>query len=152
MAIWQYHITVVPQEEIESYFNNKSFVKIEAIESIDWWKYRKMEINQFIDLENLLPVKKSWSNDIILFGSEESNCIEVLMSNNKVEEISIRIDLRADIHNLVDGICIFFGNHNCVFLDYQGKIIIPHTEQFLNEVKKYSAYNDFLRKVNRNDL
>jgi len=148
MAIWQYHINVVPEEEIKSYFKSQDFIRGEDIENIDWWKYRDLEIKQFIDLEKLFPPQKSWSDEIIIYGKEDSNCIELLLSKNKkIEEISIRIDLREENQNIIELICNFFEKHHCLFLGFKGKIINPNIDQLISEIKNYNVYSDFLEKL-----
>lgn len=147
MAIWQYHITVVPQEEIKSFFNGESFISNEDIENINWCKYRNIKANDFVDLEKLFPQQKSWTSNIILYGSEGSNCIEILLSNDVIEEITIRIDLRNYNQNDIKFICDFFEKHHCLFIDYKGKIIRPSINQIIYEIENYDLYKDFLRKT-----
>lgn len=79
MAIWQYQIFIVPEEEVNSYFKGFICITEEALNEINWWKYRQFDIESFVVFKTILPRNKSWNNEIILFGDEKSNCVEVLM-------------------------------------------------------------------------
>lgn len=145
MAIWQYYIMVLPIEEVKSYFGNQNYLNKADVENIDWWKYIDFEKFSFSDLKYLFPLRKSWSNEIMLFGSEDSNNIEIIHSNYKIEGIAIRIDLRDLNRDIIDCICIFFKKNNCFFINYKGKIINSNTTLLIDDIMQYNVYGDFLK-------
>lgn len=148
MAIWQYQIFVVPEEEINSYFSEDICINKNALNEIDWWKYRQLNIESFNVFITLCPLKKSWSNDIILFGDESSNCIELLMNRNKVIEISVRIDLRYNYEQFVSTLCEFAQKHNCIFLNDALKIISAREQLIKQDIIDHPIYKSFLDKLN----
>ena len=68
MAIWQYNIYFLPEEEINSYFPDRPNISEDAFNEIDWWRYRQIDSESFAIIEDLLPLKKSLSDHILQFG------------------------------------------------------------------------------------
>ncbi len=75
MAIWQYHMFIVPEEEVNAYFGKEAFISCNALNGIKWWKYHQLRIENFDIFKSFLTKKGSWTNDIVLFGDESSNCV-----------------------------------------------------------------------------
>ncbi|WP_421829162.1 hypothetical protein [Larkinella sp.] len=149
MAIWQYQLFVIPGEEINSYFGDNLFIDNNALNEINWWKYRQLTINNFNIFKSFLPLKQSWSSDIILFGDESSNCIELLMDNNIIVEISIRIDVRNNYKEFVLALCDFSQKYGCVLLNDTLKILSPIAELIEQDIIIHPLYKSFLDKLNK---
>ncbi len=149
MAIWQYQFYMVPEEELSSYFKNEDLISYNDLSEIEWWKYRQLDINSLDTFVNLLPQKKSWSKDIIIFGNEDSSCIEILLQNNWIIEISIRIDLRLDYKNFIKLLCEYALNHNCMFLNDKLEILYPNLDSLEKDILNYPLYKAFLNKLKK---
>ncbi|NWK99581.1 hypothetical protein DM790_01965 [Flavobacterium collinsii] len=149
MAIWQYQFHMVPQEELNSYFKDKDLISYEDLSEIKWWKYRQLDITSFDNFGHLLPRKKSWSKDIILFGSEESSCIEIFLEGNDIIEISVRVDLRLNYTNFINLICDYALNHRCMFLNNKLEILYPSLVVLENDILSYPTYKMFLDKFKK---
>ena len=147
MAIWQYQIFVLPKEEIDSYFSNLLFINEEALNEVNWWKYRQLTTEYFENFKSILPLKKSWSDDIVLFGDENSNCIELLTNKGKIVEIMVRIDLRFDYTQFLDMLCEFAQEYNCILLNYSFKILSPVKNLVNKDIESYPIYKSFLNKM-----
>lgn len=92
MAIWQFNLTISPKVDLADQYH-KSNVPIDT--PYDLFSPRKD--TEIIDLlDTLLPRYKSWSENILSWGEEAGNRISAYMSNNKIEGISARIDVRQD--------------------------------------------------------
>lgn len=147
MAIWQYKIFIVPQEEINSYFEKDEYISESAFNEIKWWKFRQLNIQDFITLKYLLPINKSWTDDIVLFGDESSNCVEVLIEEDKIIEVSARIDLRDNYKEVLRALCEFAQRNNCVFLRYDLKILNANLHLVESDILNYPTYKSFLDKL-----
>jgi len=146
MAVWQYHIFIVPEEEIKSFFKDAMSITNDDLNEIDWWKYSQLDLDKFKIFEKLLMRKKSWSKDIILFGEEDSDCVEILMDNKKIVEVSARIDLRHNYKNILNNLCDFAQSNNCIFLNDSLNIIYPNILVMENDILKNNVYKNFLDK------
>ena len=66
MAIWQYKIYLLPEEEYNSFFVGKHQIEENAFDETKWWKYRNIDE---IKVEfPYLPRTKSWSENIAQYG------------------------------------------------------------------------------------
>lgn len=146
MAIWQYKLFVLPEEEVDSYFLNKDSVSEKAFNEIDWWKYRQIDIKLFEPLIRLLDKENSWSENIVQLGNLDSNCVELLYEEGRMVEISIRIDLRTDYNNMVKIFCEFADENDCVFLNESLKVLEPSPLIVLSDIdnNKYREFMDNL--------
>lgn len=149
MAIWQYQFYMVPEEELDSYFRNEDLISYEDLSEIEWWKYRQLDITSFDTFISLLPKKKSWSKDIIIFGDDDSSCIEILLEKNRIVEISIRVDLRLDYINFINLLCEYALNNKCMFLNYKLEILYPNLEALEKDILSYPTYKMFLDKFKK---
>lgn len=149
MAIWQYHMFLIPEEEASSYYPKDNFVPRQALDEIEWWKYRQLGIDSFEAFKDLLSQNKSWSNDIILFGDESSDCIELVVEENKIVEISIRVDLRKKYSLFINTLCEFAQKHKCLILSGELKIIAPNEIAINQDIKSNPAYADFLNLLKK---
>lgn len=147
MAIWQYQIYIVPEEEVDSYFKNENSISYDDLSEIKWWKYRQLKIDSFNTFIKLLPRKDSWSREIILFGDESSNCIEVLLEENLIIEISIRVDLRLDYKGFINLLCEYALSNKCMFLNDKLEILYPNLKLLENDIMNYPRYKAFLDKL-----
>lgn len=147
MAIWQYKLFVLPEEEVSSYFSSETSITDEALNEIEWWKYRQSEIICFDSIKELLSPKKSWSNSIILFGDVDSSCLEVLIESEKIVEVSIRIDLRANYRNIIVAICEFCQQNSLMLLNYRLELLAPNTAILEEDIIKYKTFNEFIKQT-----
>ncbi len=147
MAIWQYNLHIIPKEEILSYFEYVETITDNDLNEIEWWRYRKLNIKDFDIFKDKLIPKKSWSSDIVLLGDEDSNCIIILMEFNKVAEISVRIDLRSDFRFFLQTICDFAEKHNCIFLNYELRILEANYYIMKHDIIVYPLFKSFIDKI-----
>lgn len=147
MAIWQYQIFIVPEEEINSYFEKDGIISSDALNEINWWKYRQLDITSFDVFKVLFSIRESWTKDIILFGDEGSSCIEILMEEGRIIEISARIDLRYNYKQFVTILCEFAQKNNCTFLNNDLKIISTNTQLIEQDIENYTVYKSFFDKL-----
>jgi hypothetical protein len=146
MAIWQYKLFAIPEEEYESYFKNNNFILIEGFDNIEWWKYREYESIDFSSF-NALSLCESWTKEIIMLGNIDSDCVEVLMDKNKVQEISIRVDLKKDYGGMVNSICKFGNDNNLCFLNVKLKVLFPERQIINQDIIDNNTFGEFIAKI-----
>lgn len=96
MAIWQYTFQLIPSGIIEK--------KIELdddglYETGFFWKIKEKRIEVFNEIGDILPKSLSWTDNLIIYGDLESNCLEVYKDtnyNDYVDSASFRIDFRSN--------------------------------------------------------
>lgn len=144
MAIWQYQIFIVPNEEINSYFPEEINISYDDLNEINWWKYRQLTINKFDSIRALLPERKSWTDEIILFGDDNSDCVTISLEDTKIFEISARLDLRTDYRQFARILCEFAQENDCIFLTDDLRILIPDFQLVKNDIENYPIFKAFL--------
>ena len=81
---------------------------------------------------------KSWSSEIIQFGNIDETCIELISEQNKVVEISVRLDLRTldkkQLYSLIGYIDKIDAN-----IFYQGNLYTPSITSFTEMIQNSSA-------------
>lgn len=116
MAIWQFAIIVLPKKQFsEEHSGTGDRLTKSDYEKIDFWKETHLDKSTFDVFGNVLPRGKSWSDDIHLFGSTDSNCIEIIEDNGKVSEIIARLDMRTDYDTVLSTL-VEFAIQNSMYL------------------------------------
>jgi hypothetical protein len=126
MALWQISFSIIPKNYTED--------KIRANQIEDWfnddefWQGAEITESIFSSINSVLPKTNSWSDSMILYGEEESNCLNIVIEKNYVESVSFRIDFRTNYENIVRNIielCITNGfnimndSHSIIPLNFE---------------------------------
>ena len=148
MAIWQYQLFIVPKQNLIFYLDNSNKINNDNFNEIICWEHSQLNIENFNIISPYLPIRKSWSNNIILFGYEDANCVEVFSKDDKVE-ISARIDLRYNPIKTVETLCRFAQATDSVFLNSNFSIIISNIEVVLEDIAKFPTYKAFIEICKR---
>ncbi len=153
MSIWQHQIFILPKEEVDSFFSDVENLTIQDFDNINWWQYRIIELREIEAIfSRLLPEMRSWSENLIVFGDENSNCFKVFLENKKPIELSARIDLREVNYEFIDLLISFAKNENLVFLSDLSednlRIIYPNKVFLEQEIKENNLYEAFIKFLN----
>lgn len=146
MAIWQYTLFLVPKNKY--YLYDKNHINIQGFDGAEWWIDSKIKISDFEQFDDILGAGKSWSNDIVLKGNESSNCIEIVVAEEKIVDVSVRIDLRYDYNIFTTLLCSFSRNNELVFLLNSFELIEPDSVVLNRHINNYNTYKRFINKLN----
>ena len=91
------------------------------------------------ELATILPEEKSWCEKIKQYGALDSTCVELYCSENIIEEISARIDLRNITKQQMEGICTFAAA-NGMWLVCGVQAYTPCVESFREIVAQSDAH------------
>ncbi|MFC4310319.1 hypothetical protein ACFPN2_14595 [Steroidobacter flavus] len=100
MAVWQFSIAFVPQDwidaggDVHSLFDERGFDAAAA-----WGSYRHPNLEQI--LGSALSQRKSWHSDLIAWGSEQTDGIQLSRRKGKVSSVVAYFDLRQPNMTLV---------------------------------------------------
>lgn len=165
MAIYQYHLTVIPRQTLLRHWNpipdkvqyrdNPKFN--DDLINILWWN----DLNtDFDDLEKRIrsfAKQVEWtraSEGIKTFGSNDTNDITISRTElGKVEGITFRVDLREINRIFIDNVLTISKDLDCLLLDSQGNLFEPTHEKLANNIKTSNAFKfvtnptDFLSKL-----
>lgn len=165
MAIWQFHIYLIPQKSLlnkygkvptqlimdtngwSDYIHNADFdtePEFEDALTIPWW------LNLNINLTNILPLLEAfgaiqnWTQNadgLRSFGDTETSDISVCFNDTTkvVEEISCRLDLRQLDKRFIDKILSLATQFECLLMDRQGRLFKPSMEALFDAIKLTNA-------------
>ncbi|MDB5297890.1 MAG: hypothetical protein JWO31_3873 [Phycisphaerales bacterium] len=91
MALWQFDIEVIPAERI----GGRPRIKPAEFETADRWSDRQPPGDYRERLAALLPRGRSWSEEMLLFGTRQGDRIDVGLEQGRVGSVRVRIDCRT---------------------------------------------------------
>jgi len=91
MAIWQFTVWFVPSEIV----GDRSFLTEQESEKGAWQGTKQPPPDFCGILESILPRAKSWHRDLLQWGTQEGDLIEVWLDGGKVVSLEVRIDCRS---------------------------------------------------------
>lgn len=142
MAIWQYNFTLIPRASFLDKSLNVHFDMDGLFEDNIYWDLVSINIDFFSDIDAIIPKGKSWSNNIILFGSEKANCFEVYKDEQKVKSVSFRVDFSSNYEDFLRGVIEFALLKNLLIVDEEYNILEPN---FLSINKLIESSPQFLK-------
>lgn len=165
MAIYQYHVTVIPRQTILRHWNpipdklqyrdNPEFG--DDLINVNWWD--NLNTN-FDDIEKRIRTfadQVEWTKrteGMKTFGNNDTNDITICKAERgQLEGISFRIDLREIDRRFIDNAFAISKDLDCLLLDSQGNLFEPTLENLADKVKTSNAFmfvnspTDFLRKL-----
>lgn len=170
MAIYQYHLTVIPRQSILQHWdiiptkieidNNPAFDEDDLI-NVRWWNKEQIKFEAIEQMISKFLGQVEWtkkSSDFKTFGDNETNDITIVRADcgQLLEELSFRIDLRKIDRVFIDNMFAIVKDLDCLLLDRQGNLFEPSNENLADNVKKSNAFKfvtnpiDFLDKLGKN--
>jgi len=114
MGLWQVGFFVLPRESAGSRF---ALDEEGSFDDSPYWLEQKVLPGFFDPIAAFLPVEKSWSEKICLYGSHDSNRVEVSHDNGIVESVSFRIDITSQYETVLAELIEFCILNGLVVLD-----------------------------------
>jgi hypothetical protein len=169
MAIYQYHVTVIPRQTILRHWNpipdkiqyrdNPKFG--DDLINVNWWENLNTD---FVDIEKRIRPfadQVEWTKrteGMKTFGNNDTNDITISKTETgQFEGISLRIDLRKIDRVFIDHVLAISKDLDCLLLDSQGNLFEPTHENLADKIKTSNAFKfvtnptDFLRTL-RNEI
>ncbi|GFE78445.1 hypothetical protein GCM10011487_04450 [Steroidobacter agaridevorans] len=93
MAVWQFTIVFLPQDWLDA---DGDVLSLSAEGTFDaspaWSSYRHPKLEEI--LGRALSKGKSWHSELTIWGSEQTDDIQLFRSKGRVDSILVRFDLR----------------------------------------------------------
>jgi hypothetical protein len=141
MAIWQFLIELIPRDWAEENSFNASLLQgDEGYSTQIAWESRQPEIDVVPVLSRVLPSAESWHKDLIFFGDNQSDDIEVWYQDRVIDGISIRIDLQKDVKRTVVKVVRAAKELGCIFfVPEKGSFVEANEFALIKMVKESDA-------------
>ncbi len=141
MAIWQFHLNLIPRDVlIEACGEIPSTLSEDLLENLPHWDNSNFKDREAQILKKYLTQKKSWSESIELWGTEESHCVELIYDEGKVAEVSIRLDLRSFDKRLVTLVRELGTLYDAVGINEYSEVFQLEKSNLKAEIEKSKAF------------
>lgn len=127
MAIWQFRVCLVPRR-VASGFGASSRLTDEQVDSTEWWSDVQPPPEWRHVLDSVLPVAKSWSDEVLIWGDTEADDITVVLSGSRVESVEFRFDARRSRPDLLSAACEVARAWDCMLLTKHNALIEPEED------------------------
>ena len=130
MAIWQYDFIAIPREELAALYGGlPDVMQVEHFTSRNFWITTQPPSDFEAHFNKWRPEIQSWSQDLRMWGSEESNRIDVSYGDGRVDYVQFRLELRALSVHFVETIATFSRQANCVLVSAHSLSIVEPIRQ-----------------------
>lgn len=150
MAVWQWDVWLVPENEVSHRFPiPPAFLEMEWFESVNWW--RDLEESKLIrSFDKLLPVfPMPWAENTYGWGSEDGDRITLVIENDIVADISVRITLAQLNLDFVSHLVSFAKAEQMLFYPVESnRFIQPDLSLLLSEMRSSRKWT-FVRDPER---
>jgi hypothetical protein len=130
VAIWQYDFIVAPSDEIAAAVGSlPAALTLPQMEALRSWSTRQ-PFEGFADFFSAWrPEMKSWHRELRMWGSEESNRIDVSYSGGHVNHVEFRVEIRSISVHFVELLAEFARRCNAVLVSAHSLAVIDPTRQ-----------------------
>ena len=146
MAIWQFSVYLIPNSWAEEHeFYSESLFNKDGFSTKSIWDSVQLEDNFQERIERVLPKAESWSDELLLWGDQEKNDIQIWFKERIDEGILVRIDLRKDPMIFIREIVQLAQDLDCAFFFPELRVISDSTETKIVEAIRKSAPFKFVK-------
>lgn len=132
MAVWQFIFSVIPEAaavKINNEVHNDHML----------WDGFNVSNLSIKELSKMFKPTRSWSKSIRQYGSLDGTCVELIFEKSKLNEVSIRFDLRNLSQEQLLKIIKFIKDNNAIILTQGGVLLKPTLDSLIGEIKKAHA-------------
>ena len=139
MALWQFTLDLIPASAAHVGGVDAIRLSREQLDAIRLNLSEAQAANLFIQLEEMLPEKQSWSPRLRIWGDEKSDDVQVHFEGSAIEDVQFRLDVSNLSLVLVSQICAAARRLDCVLATREGAIVQPSTEAIVRSVLQSAA-------------
>lgn len=156
MGLHQYGFFILPKESYELIEKHHK-LKIEddfLFDDAPFWTIERIDCSYFENLDSILKKSSSWSKDILLFGDEESNRVEIYCENNKVVSASFRIDYLSNYEFVLRELINFFMQKELIIINEDLELMPMNYINFkckIESSEQYKLYNNLVQGKDSKD-
>ncbi len=139
MAIWQYTVFLLPKKEVNKKFGNLcKRVEESFLENfVGWNTYPQEAVHQLL-VKNFGPPQITYC-DSILFGNDAGSCVNLIVKDNALEDVTIRLDLREPVKLHIEAILHLSDLLDGIFVSPEFEVFKCDKETLVNSIKKSDA-------------
>jgi hypothetical protein len=142
MAVWQCDLDLLPRAKVVAVCGSvPERLETEVDAATDWWQGVEIApdypqtLGSFMDISQ----KASWSRDLITWGDEDGDCIDVFTEEGEVVEVAVRVNARRLNRKFLEGVSNFARRYNCVVLTEDMALLEPDVDLLYEAIRRSRA-------------
>ncbi|MCL2860924.1 MAG: hypothetical protein FWE22_00715 [Firmicutes bacterium] len=140
MAVWQFAFYLIKKENVNLFDESKPWGEGKNEELLAW-HINEIKQESIQKIAEILPIEKSWSNDIKQYGKIDETCIEISLDDMAKYCIRVRLDMRSLSRELLRKIICFIQSNNAdIVYCFENKCYQADEETLLRLIKNSNAY------------
>lgn len=140
MAIWQYRFRLVPNSDLKE-LSVTAHLLDDDYDNFAFWRNGNYKIDFFEGLTSVLKSKASWSKEIKLYGTEDSNCIEIFIDSNTISEVTVRIDYLSNYQELLSRLIEFCLLNSLALIGEDNKVLHLNATSIIYVIQNSPQYH-----------
>lgn len=149
MATWHCEFLLLPKCSVLQKFHViPQKVEDSTISKVDWWNSVDLNLEELSYKINSILIRnntglfsyKGWSSEIMNWGSEDGNRLEIVLDDSAICEISVRIDLRNISQAFIKSIIELCTLLDCYLIAEDCSLFKPSEDKVLSLLKKSLAH------------
>jgi hypothetical protein len=125
VAIWQFECSLAPPD---------AALLPDADEAAGWDRHQPPDGYQAV-IASFAPRAASWSGEILMWGEENGDRVEVVLDSGRVADIICRLDLRAFSEPFAQGVLRLAEFCGCRLRNRAGRLFVAEWSALLGEVR-----------------
>ena len=144
MAVWQFKISLLPQQWLDAGGAVDALFGSESYDMSTAWEQSDLESVQR-RFAGILPPGESYSESQLHWGSYETDDIQLFSEHYRVQELSVRFDLRRPNRRLFGLVVAAAEELHLALVDVARKQVVPRDIQALSRAAATSSAADFVK-------
>jgi len=137
LAVHQYRFGLLPRGPLIAKYGTLPQSVIAEDFDLAWQQQPASDVTLIVD--SIAPRYHSWSNDILMWGSENGNRIHVVYETAKIVEVSCRIAVPLEHEQFANGVTRLAGHFDWLLVLTNGVLAEPQLDLLLTAVRESNA-------------
>lgn len=137
MAVHQFRFGLLPRGPLIAKYGTLPQSVIAEDFDLAWQQQPASDVALFVD--SIAPRYQSWSNDIVMWGSENGNRVHVVYETAKIVEVSCRIAVPLEHVEFANGVTKLAGHFDWLLVLTNDVLAEPQLNLLLAAVRESNA-------------
>lgn len=140
MATWQYSLHLIPRREVEDRYSiAPASLFQEALGEVDWWQNYQPPSSLAAFVNTFLPPRRHWDADTRAWGDEDGDSIAIMVEDNRVAEISVRVNVAQHDESFIGKIVELGLLCDALLFLKGGLLIVPDAQSLVRHINQSDA-------------
>jgi len=141
MAIWQYSLHFLPRLAVlERYSQIPLTISQNDFDDEEWWQSATQRDDPRPAFDGIVKRATSWSTSIWMWGDEDGDRVHIGHTEGRIEDISIRVDVRTISFLFVNNIVSTARHLDCLLLTEGRYLLTPSVPKLLTRITKSPSF------------